>query len=74
MSLDSRPRASWRSRFLVLLHFGYWMLEWISNTFHFLWFLVRRRKIQAEMRDLIVTGTPKSDSIEGGSHDGDSAR
>ena len=63
MSSDRIARATWRSRALVLLHFGYWVLEWISNSFQFAWFLVRRRRIQAEMRELIVTDIDGADTM-----------
>jgi len=54
MSTDNPSTPGLSSRLRVILHLFYWLLEWGANGLHLLLFLFRRRRIRAEMTDLII--------------------
>ncbi|MEM7263525.1 MAG: hypothetical protein AAF488_16170 [Planctomycetota bacterium] len=56
--------AGWRAKATVLAHVGRWMLEWIANLAHFAVFLVRRRRVKAEMETLIREADPNPGTRE----------
>lgn len=56
-------RIRWSSRMRVAGHLLLWVGEWVSNSIQMARFLVRRRSVRREMRELIAGAAPRADDF-----------